>query len=309
MGMDKVLFLFLVLLSSSTFAKEATESLPIETTQMRSDFVSVQENLVVNGLELVGKLEEYEDDSIEALARHTVLVRVFVEENLYFRCTGAIVGQRQILTAAHCFKQFKLGHKVDVVFINEKRFAKVTRAKSIWFHKDLDYRYNATEGFQFDFSPKGNSFVSYTNNHLDLALIVLEERKLPEPFSPIEVSQSDQSLRSGEDIVALGVGNTDQENDPIVPRAVNLRLGLYDTNYMDISVIYDPLRESGLCFGDSGGPIFIREGDAFTLLGISHAIRSEECKPPYEMLMLNIAHRWDELMENLELKIRVESAD
>lgn len=302
------LFYFLASLSHAEESSVLSSSLSIEGfSQLGEEARRAREHYVINGLEVLSPLEQYEESSLENLAKHTVFVRVFIEPQKYLRCTGVILGQRQILTAAHCFESYKQGGKVDVVFVNEKAFIKVSPAKTIWFPESLNYNYSRSSGYQFRFQPSRSRFASYSNNNFDLALIVLKDRNLPSPFSPIEVNTNEQRLSSVDEVVAVGMGATENENDPIVPRIIDLRLRHLDNDSGNLSVIYDPLNESGLCFGDSGGPLFIRDGDYYSLLGISHAIRSEDCAPPYEMLMLNVSHRWDELMQDLVVRIRIES--
>jgi secreted trypsin-like serine protease len=190
---------------------------------------------------------------------------VRVESSKGELCSGAIIGDDIILTAAHCLTE-QATYRVVAVdrAFRSRRFKAIAAA----VHPD----------FVPGTTPR-------TQPGVDLAILKLERRLGPD-FTPLDPSRASR-IGTGDTVMLAGFGVVaeGQKGSARVLRQTNL-VSLGTIQVMNrVIVVADGERMAetagaGACRGDSGGPILSDNGTGFQLLGIvswsSGAVASRE---------------------------------
>lgn len=159
-------------------------------------------------------------------------------------CTGTVVGEKVVLTAAHCV--LKAG-----------RYAFRTS-------KDTYYTYNRLI--------MGSGSVDDPH---DIALLVFDSTFGPEA----DIHRFDDKVESGDTIRLVGLGcsnletrrgaGTKRTGTNVVAEINDYINFLTPRNYA--RGILGPINRAGSCFGDSGGPAFSELNGELKLVGVTHA--------------------------------------
>ena len=111
----------------------------------------------------------------------------------------------------------------------------------------------------------------------DLALLKFEGG-LPEGFAAATVLSDFNKIQKGTKILAAGFGVADAESKNGIGRLRSTELQIDNPFFHDNEVSVDQ-KESGTCEGDSGGPIFLQDGENYFLVGLtSHGINDNLCR-------------------------------
>jgi hypothetical protein len=184
------------------------------------------------------------------------------------QCSGTVIAKRLILTAAHCFLA---GHGNYVVRALDPRFRfRFAGATQVAIHPGFDVSALGTSG------PLN-----------DIALLRID-RDFPAWLVPARVEGSRGLGSNGfVDVVAAGYG---MNRDKKVRSAGTLR----ETRFAMLNQVDDPSKllflidrhgrtkqlSTGVCRGDSGGPVFRRTQHGYVLVGVISAViagRDTDC--------------------------------
>lgn len=187
----------------------------------------------------------------EELARSVVAVVAELDQGQAL-CTGTILSQEIILTAAHC-----VDHTVQlaVVFGSNVNLAKpdILRAAD-GYVQNPNWEKSESSG--------------------DLALIHFTGG-LPPGFKPVQLAPKGTALGRGTSVLMIGYGVTDgitQKGSGVLRETQSQILGTNSN-----SEIISDGRTTSVCFGDSGGPMFAELGQHMVQVGVAHSVLDKAC--------------------------------
>lgn len=171
-------------------------------------------------------------------------------------CTGTIVSENLIVTAAHCLNGFMSPTRVHFGADTGKAsiIRKVTEFKSFIEHDE-----------EF---PNG-----------DIGWVKFEGG-LPPGFSPAKVLRNSSDVEIGGPISLVGFGvDSEKEEDEAEfgeQRWVNTSIEQYINNEKYKSLlILGPNLGFGACFGDSGGPAYVQKDGELYLVGATNGVQDD----------------------------------
>lgn len=180
-------------------------------------------------------------------------------------CTGTIISERVIVTAAHCLQAFDpatRSKKPGIMLPEEKDFIVHFDTK---VNKDGTFIRAEKVIPHPDWSPMAtlNPFTDVAPN--DIGIIVLSE-DIPEKAKPVAIADLDLDLTSFKKayLAGFGVSFNRNLNNTGVLRQVATSMGNSAPKLKKFGV---GQLGKGACAGDSGGPAFIKNNDAFELVG------------------------------------------
>lgn len=185
----------------------------------------------------------------------SIVAIVSKEEGGESLCTGSIIDSNTILTAAHCVdhapKEMKIIFGVDIHKTSEE------------FIRNVD---------KFIIQPNWNQHLR--SGEGDLAVIHFRG-DLPEGFVRVKLADDKLILKNGQKVIMAGYGVTEGE-DQIGAGKLRQTITEIIDRHSETEILTDG-HKSSVCFGDSGGPAFIKIDNDLVQWGVASSVTNLAC--------------------------------
>ncbi len=245
-GTALVILTVLLLIMGCDTSRKGNEVPPQEEVGAEGDNESAENGIVHGGTQL--------SPTGKTLGRSIVAI-VTTSGGVQSLCTGSLIAKDLVLTAAHCVE--KNPERVFIVFAEN-----VEKASPEFQREARGYLLNPHWRHSWE---KGKG---------DLALVHFGG-KLPGGYSPIKLAPEDLKLRMGSTVKMMGYGVSDgftKEGSGVL-REMKTKL----REVVSATEVMSDGWHSSVCFGDSGGPAFIKKGRAWEQWGVASFVTNRSC--------------------------------
>ncbi len=183
-------------------------------------------------------------------------------------CTGSILSEDTVLTAAHCVDDHP--KKITIVFGPVIRSSK-----------------NFRSGVSYVQHPRWKKQTA--SGRGDLALILFSGG-LPSGYTPVHLLEKSTKISKGLEVWMMGYGvasGVKHSGDGVL-RFMGTQVEGWESS---TEVITDG-QKSSVCFGDSGGPSFLVEGGATVQWGVASSVLNSTCNEASIHTSLQTYLRW-----------------
>jgi V8-like Glu-specific endopeptidase len=189
-----------------------------------------------------------------ALANSVVAVISLVGDDQAL-CTGSIIDKDLVLTAAHCVES-----NPDRMLLV---FSKSLGASSAETRREVD---------GFVINPHWRH--KWQGGKADVAILHFSGG-IPKGFRPIHLAPTNLKLKIGSSVTMMGYGVSDGASRDGSGTLRSMKTKLLQ-NISSTEVMSDG-KKSSVCFGDSGGPAFIKNGSHWVQWGIASSVTNKNC--------------------------------
>lgn len=174
-------------------------------------------------------------------------------------CTGSIVGDQVILTAAHCAEEAQY---LAILFS-----ANIPQTLADWKKAVSAKTLVGLAGVKIN-----EKWFEHSDSQLkewgDVALLKINGT-LPTGFVKAQMIRDSSSLRAGQNVTLAGYGITDgvRQTETDVLRKTTVKMS--DPKFSSMEVVFDQTQGRGACHGDSGGPAYVTLAGKQVLLGVT----------------------------------------
>ena len=210
-------------------------------------------------------------EALDPIARSTVALIILDASNpqdvQQGGCTGTLLDQNTVLTAAHCIPArgaIIVAFTTNSREVNSFTHPKARLVRGVEVHPEAFL--NAQKGLQ--------------KNYADLALLRFEGTVAP-GYRPVQLLPQNRQLRNGMTAILAGFGLTDgvrETSDDLLRKAA---VSISNAQFSPTETLMDETKGRGSCRGDSGGPAFVVLNGAtlqFGVLSRGHNDPSNTCR-------------------------------
>ena len=240
-------------------------------------------------------------ETSDVIAKSTVLLQIYTKsaegEESFAGCTGTLIREDIVLTAAHCVPEVPKGGKgiVAVIFSTsaEQAMKDKQAGKDVARYVLAPLVHPGWKGNEeksetassADVAEKGVESTTVDEleedpNSNDLALFKLNA-PAPAGFVPVKLLSDEKPLlKEGVEVIIAGFGlNSDvlQTNDGHLKKAKTHVLSPYG----DVELVTDQSNGQSVCSGDSGGPAFIEVNGEIFQWGVASRVGNGENRKAY----------------------------
>jgi secreted trypsin-like serine protease len=184
------------------------------------------------------------------IAKSTVALLMVGSAGDISLCTGSILREDMIVTAAHCVADSP--SSVHIVFGTHLSKARLqSSVVASHFEANPQYDPNQTGVDQNDIG------------------VVFFEGGLPRGFEAATVMSSQSELQKGETVEIAGFGITDAQTKANPGTLRQTSVQVLNPELGKSEVVLDQTEGHGACHGDSGGPAFLKKGSKLLLWGVT----------------------------------------
>ncbi|MBO9666222.1 MAG: trypsin-like serine protease [Bdellovibrio sp.] len=210
----------------------------------------------VSHVGIVGGGEVYEDGS-DLVTSTVALVAIAEDGSLQSFCTGILVSKDLVVTAGHCLQVFDGGGHVQVAF---GRVLPLDSSDSRLRSIDRYYTYEMTQ-------PRvGDSNAVAVEN--DIAVLKLSS-EAPYWARPAAILANASAVQAGDHVILAGFGQTSETSK--TSRALHAT-ELQIKSLSEKALVFDQSVGTGACYGDSGGPVYIRTSQRLIAVAATRGI-------------------------------------
>lgn len=182
--------------------------------------------------------------AIETFAKSVVAI---IDTDRGGMCTGTLIAPDLVLTAAHCIHGDGTSSEIYFETMIEPYGSQTTRVLKAVRHEKFHRSH-------------------VMGNWNDIALILIDPKDVPADYKPMRVMTNPQVLTDESKVIGTGYGVKNPENESGSGVLRWVLLNVLDASYTGTEISIDQSFEKGVCFGDSGGPVIVRNKHGENLL-------------------------------------------